>query len=77
MSHQEKQKLEEYYFKYIQNFFPPQTSTIFHVILESLLFLDVNFNTINLLLKLGANPNAVDSTVKIRLIFWTEEEFVS
>jgi hypothetical protein len=52
MSNQEKQKLEEYYSNFIQNFFAHRTSTVLH-----LRYFPVNHN---LFLKLGADPNAVD-----------------
>ena len=63
MSKQENQKLEEYYSNYLQNFFAHQTSTILHMVIDPfsiLVFKQVNVNIIKLILKLGANPNAVD-----------------
>jgi hypothetical protein len=60
MSNQEKKNLEEYYSNLIRNFFAHQTSTVLHIILDSFWFFDFNVDTIPWLLKLGADPNAVD-----------------
>jgi ankyrin repeat protein len=74
MSNQEKLNLEIHYSNYIRNFFPHQTSTVLHVNIKRIyskfcwycnIKLDVNI--INLILKLGANPNAVDENGLIPL----------
>ena len=62
MSNQEKQKLEEYYSNFIRNLFPHRTSTVLHVMFDPNKRPDsfVCDNPLQWLLKLGANPNAVD-----------------
>ncbi len=66
MSKDEKQKLEEFYSNFIRNFFEPQTPTVLHLIFKAYdnnrirHLRDVNVNTVPWLLKLGANPNAID-----------------
>jgi hypothetical protein len=82
MSNQEKQKLEEYYSNFIQNFFAHRTSTVLHVILEldeSSYYMAnnrrtwINVNTIHWLLKFGADPNAVDEKGQTPLHIWAGE----
>nr|CAH0106529.1 unnamed protein product [Daphnia galeata] len=86
ISTQEKQKLEEYYSNFIQNFCAHRTSTVLHIIQEPPLSyseFDINVNTIQWFLKLGADPNAVDEKGQTPLHIWargryflTEEELV-
>ena len=78
ISNQEKQKLEEYYSNFIQNFFAHRTSTVLHIIQEPPLSysdLDINVNTIQWLLKLGADPNAVDEKGQTPLHIWARERY--
>jgi hypothetical protein len=78
ISTQEKQKLEEYYSNFIQNFCAHRTSTVLHIIQEPLLSyseFDINVNTIQWLLKLGADPNAVDEKGQTPLHIWARERY--
>ena len=67
LTKEEKQKLEEYYSKYIRDFFPEYPTTILHEALDfhithsgHLEDFSISIETINLILELGADVNAID-----------------
>ena len=81
MTKEEQQKLEEYYTSYIHRFFPEGTTTVLHVAVQNTIwspsinrFLQASTNTIKLILKLGADPNAVDMYGHTPLHLLTEQE---
>ena len=63
MTQQENQKLEEYFSNYIRNFSAERTSTVLHAAVFRFWFRrDFNLDMIKLILRLGADPNAVDES---------------
>jgi hypothetical protein len=71
MTQQENQKLEEYFSNYIRNFSAERTSTVLHAAVFQLWCRrDFNLDMIKLILKLGADPNAVDEYGQTALHIW-------
>ncbi len=80
LSSQEKQKLEEYYSTCIRDFFPERTNTVLHAAVRSVdtgrgLFRCVAIlKPIELILKLGADPNAIDEKGRTPLQILSEKD---
>jgi hypothetical protein len=80
LSSQEKQKLEEYYSTCIRDFFPERTTTVLHATVWSvetgrgLLRCVANLKSIELILKLGADPNAIDEKGRTPLQILSEKD---
>jgi hypothetical protein len=77
LTKEEKQKLEEYYSKYIRCFFPEYLTTILHEAIDFYItFCDrpgeFSVGTINLILQLGADVNAIDGNGRTPLHILTE-----
>nr|CAH0101887.1 unnamed protein product [Daphnia galeata] len=66
LSNEEKQKLEEHYSQFIRNFSPERTTTVLHLVFKGKSILQINtenyevLQTLKLVLKLGADPKAID-----------------
>ena len=66
MTNQEEEELEKYFSYYIQNLFPERTTTPLHEAAQPCLLYDINnsndiiLETVKRMLKLGADPNAIN-----------------